>query len=158
MAVILPKVPDEPLVDKTGVITPNWLKWLVSIFTRVYSFGVSQVADTAARTAQEASIGPTPVPVGDQVTGHYRLGLYGKVTRPSGATSSLQLHAYWTDPTDSTPQQYDSPVINGNVVDEVIQVYIPVDATAVSYGSTYASTGAPVMQYKLTATLEALPR
>lgn len=156
--IALPRVPDEPLVDRTGTIRPNWLKWLVGLFTRIYQFGISQPADTAAKVDQEASIGPTIIPLDDPITGRYRVGLYGKVTRPSGATSSLQLHVFWTDPTDSTPQQYDSPVISGNVVDEVIQVYVPVDANSVSYGATYASAGAPAMQYKVSVTTEALSR
>lgn len=156
MPLNLPRVPDEPLVDDDRRIRDNWLRWIVNIFTRVYSFGVSQ-ASLVALEDQGASIGPTPLALGQQITGRYRLGLYGKVTEPAGATSSLQLHVFWTDPTDGAAMQYDSPTISGNVATEAIQVYVPVDARAVSYGATYASTGVPDMKFKATISAEALP-
>lgn len=157
MPLNLPKVPDEPFVDKRGVIVSNWLKWIVNIFTRVYSFGVSQTA-AVALVGQAASVGSTPLSLGDPLATRYRVGVYAKLTEAAGATSSLQVSLNWTDPTDGTPMQWDSPTLTGNVLTDAIQVDVPVDANQITYSTTYSSTGVPVGAYKLTVTAEALPR
>lgn len=159
MARKIPDLPGEPLVDRSGGIRKSWVDWLVGTIGALFTSSVTQVAPTVALTGQTASIGATAFGSGTLQSGRYLVTLYLRVTTPSGATSSLQGHIYYTDPTDGQVLIYNSSVLTGNVVTAVTQVAIPIDAgVTVSYGTTYASTGAPGMAYKLTATIMELPR
>lgn len=159
MARKIPDLPGEPLVDRGGSIRKSWIDWLVGTIGALFVSSVTQIAETVALDDRTASIGATAFGTGSLLSGRYLVTLYLRVTTPAGATSSLQGHIYWTDPTDGQVLIYNSAVLTGNVVTAVIQVALPIDAgVSVSYGTTYASTGAPAMVYKVTATILELPR
>lgn len=154
----LPVLPAEPLVTQARLVTTNWLRWLVDVLSPVYQFGVRQVANTLALTNRAASLPTQDVLLPAPNTGRYRVGVYAKLTQAATTSSDLTVHVHSVDPTDGTSVVWDSPTISGNVLTEAIQAYVPVDSQTVAVSTTYTSVGATPMQYKLSVTVEALPR
>jgi len=142
---------NDKWVDKQGFLSEVATKWLQSISDGVQSSPSS--ISPQSLTAQVASIGVTPIPLGSVNQGLWRLTFYAKVTTAASVSSSLSITFGWTD-TDAC--SVTSAAMTGNTVTTTSTgtVLIYVDGgTPITYSTTYASVGTP-MAYKLSILVE----
>jgi len=108
-------------------------------------------------TEQIASVGVTPLSIGDLSPGIWRISTHVRVTRPGTVSSSIQVTVHWTDGGDA--QTESGAALNGNAVTtrEGKTFIIRNDAAApISVSTTYATAGATDMQYALDVVAEQL--
>jgi hypothetical protein len=153
-----PQPPDllqgKPDVN-AGKVTQPWLE---------YFNATSQVLDAAPvvlnrvkLTTIAASIAATDFSGGGINQGLYRLSYYARITQAAGTSSSLTVTISWTD--DSTSLSLSTSAMTGNTVTTVAGASLIIESDAVTpvrYATTYASSGSPVMQYKLNVVIEKL--
>jgi hypothetical protein len=125
------------------------------------SNGVPSEFATVDLTAQSASISSaTLYAVPASGAGVYRISYYMKVTQAATTSSSVTLTLGWTDRDDSTVASVVVPTpANATDSTSIVSGTLVVDAalsTNLTYLTTYASTGATAMQYKLRLKVEAL--
>lgn len=104
--------------------------------------------------SQGASIGTTAIPLGTLSAGLYRVSYYFRITRAATASSSLQLTIGWTETVSLT---ISGTAETGNTVTTVQVGTLPlvVDASsAITYATSYSSTGATSMLYRLRIDVE----
>jgi hypothetical protein len=143
----------DRVVDERGYMTRAWVDWMTAQAQGVAS-SASLVSGSTNLASQEASIGTTALPIQVINLGLYRVNTYVRVTRP-GTTSSIQVSVHWTE--SSQALSASATALNGNTVTTVQGAVftILVDAaTTISYSTTYSSTGATPMQYRLFVAVE----
>ncbi len=136
-------------LDSQGFITQIWLRFLSQLQQTI---GASTVrVNSVPLSGQTASIGATDFSGGGISGGLYLVQAYARITQASGATSSLIVALGWTD--GAVVQSEAWPTLTGNTVTTLFTgaaKTIRVDTNSpITYTVTYASTGAPVMQYSL---------
>ena len=92
------------------------------------------------------------------VAGLYRLSYYAQVTQAASVSSSLTTQFQWTY--NSVTQTLTSAAMTGNTTTTYQGLTFPLRVdydTSVTYAGTYASSGAPAMQFSLDIALEAVP-
>jgi hypothetical protein len=113
------------------------------------------VQNSVAVTAQSASIGATDFSGGALGAGYYRLTYYARITQAAGTSSSLTVTFSWTE--SAVALAVSGAAMTGNTTTTVqsgsVMVLID-DAAPISYSTTYASVGVPVMQYRLSVVIE----
>ena len=151
--VIIAPVPDfvveQPVTANriTGRVTQAMRYWLLSLADRVNAS--PQVSATATASTQAASISATDVAILSVQPGVYRLSMAARITRAATTSSSLTVTFGWTSTVACTTS---SAAMTGNTTATVgsLTFLVRVDAaTAITYATTYASTGATTMQYHL---------
>ena len=139
-----------------GMLSDPWIPFFTNQNQVIQS--VSQVlTPTVELTDQSASIGLTAIPTNTLSAGVYRVSYYVRVTQAAGTSSSIIVTLSWTDGGVSCGMS--SAALTGNLTSTVGTgtAVTEIDASSpISYSTTYASVGAPVMKYKLTVILETL--
>lgn len=134
-------------------VTDAWIDWLNRLGGQVTE--TPFVRNSVTATTQAASVGATDLTGGALNAGLYRITYYARITRAAGTSSSLTVTLGWTDQGQAlTPS---GTAITGNTVTTFQSASILVysdAASPITYATTYASVGAPTMQYKLAVTLE----
>lgn len=120
---------------------------------------VSPVVASINQTGQTASIGTANI-VASATAAVYRLDYYLKITTAGSTSGSVTLTLSYTDRDDSQVITFVIPT-PANAVDStgVVSGVLILDAkvaTAITYATTYASSGGTPMQYKLRIKAEAL--
>ena len=115
----------------------------------------SRVGSSGPLSNQSVSIVATDLSNGTLSAGLYELRYFAHVTQAAGATSSLIVTFDWT--TDGQPMTFSFPAMTGNTLATFQSDILPLlridGSSPVRYSTTYASTGAPSMQYSLDVTL-----
>lgn len=140
--------------ENEGKLTEVWIPYLQSQNT-IASTAIRQTSSPVALTGQTASIGVTSIPTSSLGSGLYRVSFYTRITTAAGVSSSLSIGIHWTDGGISC--SLSSAALTGNTTSTVGTgtALISIDgASPVSYSTTYASVGAPVMAYSLSVVLE----
>jgi hypothetical protein len=117
------------------------------------------VTGTVDLTGQTASVGTTNI-IASATAGVYRLSYYMKITTAGSTSGSVTLTLSYTDRDDSVVVTYVVPT-PANAIDSssVVSGTLVVDAktaTAITYATSYSSSGGTAMQYKLRLKAEAL--
>lgn len=156
MAELTTQLLNEPLVDRSGRMNQRWYIFFRDQQAQVASTPQSVIPPVEV-TAQEASISTTPLPTEALAPGLYRVSYYARVTRAATSSSSLTVTITWTD--GSVACSFSGAALTGNTTGtlQTETLLIEIDqASPVSYATTYATSGATTMQYKLAIVLEAV--
>lgn len=142
----------DPIAQKSGLIGNaflQWLQWLVGLVMRA-PIRMTPDVNLTAQAASVSATGLAPV----QFSGVYRLSYYVRVTRAATTTSSIAITFGFTD---TLAQTVSSAALTGNTTTTwgtgTYLVWID-GGTTPTYATTYASTGATSMQYKLSVVVE----
>ena len=147
----LPLPSDTPMVEpndeKALLITFPWLQALVTR-DQQQALSSERVVDEAI-TAQAASIGATPLVVGES-GGFFAVNIYARITRAATVSSSFQLTLAWTEGAQALTKVFTALTANTVTTYQAEVFPLRVDAnTAFTYAVAYASVGATTMQYSL---------
>jgi hypothetical protein len=137
-----------------GKLSDVWIPYMQSQ-NSISSTAIRQTTAPVSLSAQAASIGTTAIPTSSLASGLYRVTYYTRITTAAGTSSSLITTFTWTDGGISC--SLSSAALTGNTTSTVGtgSALINIDASSpISYSTTYASVGAPVMAYSLYITLE----
>lgn len=140
--------------ENEGKMTEVWIPYMQSQNT-ITSTAIRQNTSPVSLTGQSASIAVTSIPTSSLASGLYRATYYVRVTTAAAVSSSIAVSFHWTD--SSVSCSVTSTALTGNTTSTVGtgSALINIDAaTPVSYSTSYASVGAPAMQYALYLTLE----
>jgi hypothetical protein len=133
---------------------------IVSAYNNVSTagIGVIPVYGTFEGDTQSASIATaTLYAVPSDGAGTYRLCFYGRISRAATSSSSLTMTIGWTD--GGVAQSQNSTAVTGNTTTSQTNgcALVYADAsTNLTYATTYASSGATTMQYRVRFTAERL--
>lgn len=147
----------KSLTDKdkmAGLLSDTWQLYFDSLLQTVTSS--PQRANAVQLEAQGASIGATDMSGGGIGAGLYRITWNAQITRAAATSSSLTVTFGWTQ--RAVPQSRGGVAITGNSIssgeaDKHLLIYADRDSP-ITYSTTYASVGAPSMQYSLDVVLE----
>jgi hypothetical protein len=144
------------LRDREGVyIGHSWIEYLTDQSQRI-DVSAQRVAAVTA-LSQSASIGATALPIGSVTEGLYRLTYYARITTAATTSSSLTISFDWTD--EGVSMSTSGAAITGNTTTTfqtgTLEIYSD-SAAPIRYSTTYSSTGAVAMIYKLYITTEAV--
>lgn len=144
----------KPLTSWTG--SKQFWIWIQNALLGPVSTSV-QIFPAVTLSAQNASIGTTPIPLPSLPTGTYRLTYYARITTAGTVSSSLTVNFFWTE--SGQAMSAAGAAITGNTVTTFGSQSIMIlsdAASALSYSTTYASNAAGEMKYRLTIKVEAL--
>jgi hypothetical protein len=140
-------------VQRDKTISQYWSRWLDQLRTRINL--CPERIGTVSLTTQAASISVTDVPTPTLHTGLYRISYYARITRAATTSSSLTVSVGWTDRTASCSESGAALTGNTTATAQSGTFFLQVDsASAVTYATTYASSGGTTMQYALDVTVE----
>lgn len=155
MATNPPPLPlDTPLVETDRQINWFWAQYL-TVRDALIQQAATIIVDTAL-SAQAASIAATSLAVGSTAS-LYRVNSLARITRAAGTSSSLIVTIAWTEGGVALTKAYAALVANttSTYLSEVLPIRVDAN-TSVTYATTYASVGAPTMQYRLEIAVERL--
>lgn len=144
----------EEIDENEGKMAEVWIPYMQSQNT-ITATAIRQNTDPVSLTGQTASIAVTAIPTASLASGLYRATYYVRVTTAAGTSSSIDVSFHWTD--GGVSCSVTSAALTGNTTSTLGtgSALINIDAaTPVSYSTTYASVGAPVMAFSLFLTLE----
>lgn len=133
----------------------EWLQWFGEMVVAVDAAPSRQTS--VHKTAQTASIGTTPLPLGSIPPGVWRVSYYARITTPGSVSSTLTVTISWTD--GAIACSASGTAITGNTTATVqfgTLVIRSDDGTPISYATTYGSVGGTPMQYALDVVIESL--
>ena len=138
-----------------GTATLPWIQfWQAQADT--FSEAPTKITTPVSLTAQDASIGTTPIPTASLASGLYRVSYAARVTVAGSVSSSLTVTITWT--AGAVTQSIVGAAMTGNTTAtfQTATYLIKIDqGTPVSYATTYADGGGAVaMQYELSVVLE----
>lgn len=136
---------DSPYI---GVVTEAWLNYFTRMGDSINAANTRLNAVTL--TLQSASLSDTDFSGGNLKTGLYAVAYTAQITRAAGTSSSLTVTFTWTR--NGVTQTFQRAAITGNTNQTHDEFYFLIRAdqnSPVSYATTYASVGAPTMQYAL---------
>lgn len=134
-----------------GLVTDKWVDYLTQVVDTLFAAPLRQ--KVIVLTNQGASIGATSV--GALSGGIFRVSYYTRITQPASTSSGLTVTIGWTE--SGVPLSLAGAAIIGNLVTSVqTNTYlIRADpASATTFATTYGSTGATPMLYRLEVTVE----
>ena len=148
----LPHLPFmDPVLKNAGLLADIWNRYFNAIADRLSS--ALWVVGSVTLTGQSASIPATSfssaVPAG-----LYRVEYHQRVTQAASVSSSLIFTVNWTD--GGVAQTYSWAAMTGNTTStaQSAATLMHVDTgTVVQYATTYASSGATPMEYRLDGVL-----
>ena len=143
--------PDEtdPL---EGRITPTWIDYF-SQQAQVIAQGSTRI-NSVALSDEDATIAATDITSGSVSAGLYRMTYFAQITQAATSSSSLEVTFDFTSFGQSLTKTF--AAVTGNTVADWDSgsVLMNVDGAPIRYSTTYASSGATVMQYYLYVLLE----
>ena len=132
----------------------EWVKYM-GVLSSAIDLRPFRAATPIVLTAQAASISATTLGIGTVRPGLYRITWHARITRAASTSSSLTVTFAWTD--GAVAQSAAQTAITGNSTTSFGSSVVPfrVDsASAITYATTYSSSGATTMQYRLDVTIE----
>jgi hypothetical protein len=135
-----------------GKVTQPWIDYFTANGQSLSN--TTTLLNSATLTAQTASIGATDLAGGGLTAGFYMLMYYARITRAAGINSSLTVTLDWTDAGQACAFSGAAMVLN--VVTQFqsgIQVFPSDNVSPIRYSTTYATAGAPTMEYKIVVKL-----
>lgn len=138
----------------SGLISSDWYRWLFALAARSQS-AASVLGTPTKLTTKAASISATPLTVPALNGGLYRVSWYARITQAATVSSSLTVTIGFTESGLALTEP--GAAITGNTTTTVQSgsVFIRTDAAApITYATTYASSGATPMQYRLDVVCE----
>lgn len=148
-----PKNKDGSPNKFVGLMRRTWLDFMSSLVTQ-QSLSPERVG-TVSLPSQAASIGTTAVGIDTINAGLYRVQWYWKIRRAGGVSSSMQVTMNWTDGGVARQNVGPADITNTTAVWQSQVFMVRSDAASpITYSTTYASAGAPTMQYDLDITVE----
>lgn len=148
--------PRDPLVDRDGNITYRWGIYFDALLQTITQQPTLPGAPVAV-PGSEASILATPLSLGTNNQGLFRVSWWMRVVTPGTVSGQVQLTIRGTDKGVTYPQA--SAVMNGNTTDTVLSGSFIVrrdQGTAITYETNYASVGATQMAYDLVILVEVM--
>jgi len=138
-------------------ISVSWREYLLEQRRRINA-GPERLT-IISKTAQSASIGTTSL-LASPSAGLYRVSVYARITRAASTSSSLIVTISWTEGGVSCSRPLTA--LTGNTTattpDPPFTVVLRSDVTVpISYATTYVTSGATSMQYRLDVAVEELP-
>ena len=136
----------------TGRVTQAMRYWLLALADRVNTTP-NRIASATAST-QAASISATAFPISSVLPGLYRLSMAARITRAASTSSSLIVTFGWTQAVACTLA---SAAMTGNTTATVgtASFLVRVDQdSAITYATTYVSSGGTTMQYRVDVVCE----
>lgn len=127
-----------------------WILWIQDALVPRIQACPQVLSTVKILTGQVASIGATALPLGLLSAGIYRISIYGRVTTAAGVNSSLTLTVGFTE--GGVPVTISGAANVSNSINSAqgFVFQVPIDrSTAITYATTYASAGAPVMAYEI---------
>lgn len=153
MSVALAPAPEYAVTQPlTGRLTQLMRYWLLSLADRLNA--TAEVLASATLTTQSASVSTTNFSLITVLPGLYRLSMAARVTTAATTSSSLTVTFGWTQAVACTTS---SVAMTGNTTatTSTFSVLVRVDQnSAITYATTYASSGATPMVYRLDVTCE----
>lgn len=155
---MLPQLPyRNSLLTETDP-NPNWVSrvwqvWFRSLIDAVNAATLGVATVTLA--AQSASISTTDALPDTGASGLFRVSWFLRVTQAATTSSSVAVTVGWTD--GSVALTSSGAALTGNTTStyQTGSLLVQADAaTALTYSTTYSSTGATAMQYGLSLTAE----
>lgn len=146
-----------PLVSSTRYIDGFWADWLIRSLVNGVQNAPQSVTPGPELVNQSASVGVTPFNLGSIVAGRYRMSWTARVTTAASVSSSLTVTVSYTRKGVSCTQT--SGAMTSNATGQPASGVFLINSdggSPISYSTTYASTGAPVMVYELDATIESV--
>ena len=143
-----------PVIDgEESLLARFWIRYFQSVVS-VVNLSARKRA-LVSKTAQAASISSTAISTGVLDPGVYRVSYAARITRAAGTSSSLTVAIGWTD--GSVTQTESGSAMTGNTTatqqNQALLVQVD-EATGVTYTTTYATSGAPTMQYSVYVLVE----
>lgn len=130
-----------------------WQVWLKTLVDAVESASVT--VGSASLSAQSAAISTTDALPDTGASGLFRVSWFLRVTTPATTSSSVAVTVGWTS--GSVALTSSGAALTGNTTStyESGSVTVQADAsTAITYATTYSSTGATAMEYALSVSVE----
>ena len=153
MAQLFDPIPaGDKFVDKEGYLSDVAVQWLQGL-TDVVETSPSSISPQGV-TAQVASIGVTPIPVGSVNEGLYRLTFAAEVTTAASVSSSLTVTFGWTSL--GIAKGVTSGAMTGNTTattSSATYMFYSDAGAPITYATAYSSVGTP-MAYALRVILE----
>lgn len=156
-AFAVPENPHDPAAKRLPRLVIGW-DW-----QRYFSSLVGAVDQKPERrrhvtlSAQDDSIGTTPIPLDTIQSGVWRLSYYAQVTTEAATSSSLEVTFSWTSLGDAQSRTAAALTEADTERHQFGTLIVRVDAsTPISFATTYASNGANEMTYTLDIVAEAL--
>lgn len=146
---------EDRLFLPNGRVTDPWNEWFSNVAAQNAS--MSQRVGTVSLTAQQASISATSIPIQNVTTALYRVSYYTRITQAATTSSSLTVTFGWTESTVSLSAS--GAAITGNTTtsqQNAIGTFLVDGASPITYSTTYSSTGATPMQYRIEIRAEVL--
>jgi hypothetical protein len=142
----------SPISDKQGFLTDEWVNWFSDYVPRIDKSPSRLI--TVTLTGQSASLAITPFTSGTLAEGRYRVDWYARITTAATTNSSLTVNVRSTESGLSLTQSGAAMTGNTTTTVQSGSALVLIDAgTPISYSTTYASTGATPMAYRLTLLL-----
>tara|TARA_R110000787_G_C13372768_1_gene440989 strand:+ start:159 stop:644 length:486 start_codon:yes stop_codon:yes gene_type:complete len=147
-------VVESPVTNQsiTGRVTQAMRYWLLALADRLNTTP-NRIASATVET-QAAAISTTSFAIGSVLPGLYRLSMAARITRAASSSSSLIVTFGWTQAVACTLA---SVAMTGNATSTVgtASFLVRVDQdSAITYATTYASSGGVTMQYRLDTVCE----
>ena len=136
------------LSEAGNLLSRFWVRYLQSVVNVVNN--AARKLTLVSKTAQTASISTTALETGTLDPGVYRVGYSARITTAAGTSSSLTTTLTWTDGSVTQTQAGAAMTGNTTATQQNNTMLIHIDkGTAINYATTYATSGAPAMQYSL---------
>jgi hypothetical protein len=137
-------------------ISRPWLLWLQDVIVpRVQT--APELRTAVVLTAQNASIGATPIPLASVNAGRYRISFYARVTTVDAVSSSLTITLGWSESGVALTQSGAAMTGNAITTTQSGSIVVQSDANApLTYSTLYASNTPGAMQYRLSIVCESL--
>jgi hypothetical protein len=136
-----------------GLPTRSWIEFLSGL-QRASTASSNVVASVTVPNKTE-TLGATDISGGQLPEGLYRCSYYEIITIASGGTSSLTFGLTWTE--NSITKFWEGTAMTGNTNDTTFSqsyLFYTDKQSPVRIQAVYASTGTPIMEYKLRVVLE----
>lgn len=150
------QVVERPVVQQsiTGRVTLAMRYWLLALADRLNR--TPEIVQTVSLTGQTASLSTTTISVLSLAPGVYRLTAAARITTAATTSSSLTLTFGWTQAVACTAS---STAVTGNTTATTVSFSVVAradQATALTYATTYVSSGGTAMVYRLDVAVEQL--
>ena len=150
------QVVERPVVQQsiTGRVTLAMRYWLLALADRLNR--TPEIVQTVSLTGQTASLSTTTISVLSLAPGVYRLTAAARITTAATTSSSLTLTFGWTQTVACTAS---STAVTGNTTATTVSFSVVAradQATALTYATTYVSSGGTAMVYRLDVAVEQL--
>lgn len=155
---MIPPIPYRDSLTIEQPPNPGWVSRVWQTWFRTLIDGVNACAAVVASvtlTAQSASISTTDALPDTGASGLFRVSWFLRVTQAATTSSSVAVTVGWTD--GSVALTSSGAALTGNTTStfQTGSLVVRADAaTALTYSTTYSSTGATAMQYGLSLTVE----